>query len=210
MKVLVALAAILTSTSLPTTSAAFQRRANGRGAAPAATPHWPRGAEVPTWVDPEDMPRGAAELVALAMRTWTTAADGRFTLLDTRDASRAKLRVHFIRSIGKFGETLPRVDPQSGDIVSAEVGITVDALGDALERRIVTYLTALHEIGHALGLPHRDDFSSIMYLFRYPTDSERYFGRYRDRLRSPDDIGSPSATGLSTEDIAALRELYDR
>lgn len=210
MKVLVALAAILASTSLPITSAAFQRGANGRDAAPAATPHWPRGAVVPTWIDPEDMPPGAAELVALAMRTWTTAAEGRFTLLNAGDRSRAKLRVHFVRSMSKFGETLPRVDPRTGQIVEADIGMTVDALGDVLERRIIMYLTALHEIGHALGLPHRDDFSSIMYLFRYPTDSERYFGRYRLQLRSPDDIGSPFATGLSAGDIEVLRELYDR
>ncbi len=102
------------------------------------------------------------------------------------------------------------MDPRSGNIVGAEVGITVDALEDALGRRIMTYLTALHEIGHALGLSHRDDFNSIMYLFRYPTDGERYFGRYRARLRSPNDIGSPSATGLTAEDIEVLRELYDR
>ena len=156
------------------------------------------------------MPPGAAELVALAMRTWTTAAEGRFTLLNTTAESRATLRVHFIRSTSRFGETLPRVDPRSGDIVAADVGITVDALGDALGRRIITYLTALHEIGHALGLSHRDDFNSIMYLFRYPTDSERYFGRYPTTLRSPNDIGSPSATGLTAEDIEVLRELYDR
>ena len=208
MRVLLALAAILTSTSLSTTSAAFQTSANGRDV--AAAPHWPRGAAVLTWIDLEEMPRGAAELVALAMRTWTTAAAGRFTLLNAGDADRAKVRVHFVRSTSKFGETRPRVDPRTGHIVEADIGITAEAPGDAVDRRVIIYLTALHEIGHALGLSHRDDFESIMYLFRYPTDSERYFGRYRARLRSADDIGSPSATGLSAEDIEALRQLYDR
>lgn len=210
LSVLVVLAAILTSTSLLTTSAAFQTSANGRDVAPAASPHWARGAAVLTWIDPEEMPPGAAELVALAMRTWTTAAEGRFTLLNASDASRAKLQVHFIRSQLTFGETRPRVDRRTGQIVEVDIGLTVDTLGDALGRRIITYLTALHELGHALGLSHRDDFSSIMYLFRDPTDSERYFGRYRRLLRSPDDIGSPWATGLSVQDIEALRELYDR
>ena len=210
LSVLVVLAAILTSTSLSTTSAAFQTSANGRDVAPAASPHWPRGAVVLTWIDPEEMPPGAAELVALAMRTWTTVAEGRFTLLNASDASRAKLQVHFIRSQLTFGETRPRVDRRTGQIVEVDIGLTVDTLGDALERRIITYLTALHEIGHALGLSHRDDFNSIMYLFRDPTDSERYFSRYRRLIRSPDDIGSPGATGLSVQDIEALRALYDR
>ena len=77
-------------------------------------------------------------------------------------------------------------------------------------RRIVAYLTTLHEIGHALGLPHRDQFSSIMYAFRLPGDSERYFGGYRGLLRSADDVGAATATGLSPQDVTELRARYDR
>ena len=182
----------------------------GSGSLSAITPHWPRGATILTWVDPEDAPAGGADLVARAMRTWTSAADGRFTLQSTTVENRSGLRVHFIRYSFKFGETIPQVDPQSGDIVRADVGITVNSQGDALDRRIVTYLTALHEIGHALGLPHRDEFSSIMYSFRLPNDSERYFGGYRALLRSADDVGSSAASGLSESDVTAIRALYDR
>lgn len=179
-------------------------------AVPAAASHWPRGATILTWIDPEDAPPNATDLVTRAMRTWTTAAAGRFTLQVTTFERLAGLRIHFIRYSFKFGETLPQVDPQSGDIVRADVGITVNAQGDDLDRRIVTYLTALHEIGHALGLPHRDEFSSIMYSFRLPNDSERYFGGYRALLRSADDVGSAAAPGLSASDVAELRSLYDR
>ena len=79
-----------------------------------------------------------------------------------------------------------------------------------MTRHIVVYLTALHELGHALGLPHTDEFSDIMYSFRRPDDGERYFGAYRKKLRAIGDIGSASATGLSSADVAALRQLYDR
>jgi hypothetical protein len=82
--------------------------------------------------------------------------------------------------------------------------------GDALDERIIIYLTALHELGHALGLPHTDDFSTIMYSFRRPDDGARYFGAYRRRLRAADDVGSPSASGVAPADIAALRRLYSR
>jgi hypothetical protein len=47
-----------------------------------------------------------------------------------------------------------------------------------------------------------------MYSFRRPDDGERYFAAYRQRLRSPDDIGSSTASGLSRKDLAAARELY--
>jgi hypothetical protein len=49
-----------------------------------------------------------------------------------------------------------------------------------------------------------------MYLFRRPGDGERFFGAYRKRLGSADDIGSARATGLSAEDVRVLRSLYDR
>jgi Matrixin len=192
------------------TAALVTALAAGSGSLPPAMPHWPRGATILTWVDPVDAPAGGADLVARAMRTWTTAADGRFSLQSTTFENRAGLRVHFIRYAFKFGETIPQVDPQSGDIVRADVGITVNSHGDDLDRRIVTYLTALHEIGHALGLPHRDEFSSIMYSFRLPNDSERYFGGYRALLSSANDVGSSAASGLSTSDVAVVRALYDR
>ena len=119
--------------------------------------------------------------------------------------------MHFFQLTSKFGQTLPEVDPQTGAITDAEVDITAveQEQGDAMDRQIVLYLTALHGIGHALGLPHRNGFNSIMYAFRYPNDSERYFGRYRALVKSPTDIGS-AATGLSPDDVLVLRSLYDR
>ena len=173
-------------------------------------PRWPAGQVIRVWIEPDMAPAEADPLVERAMSTWTTAADGRFKLERAPGRDTATMRVRFVRGSGLYGESRPQADDRTGEIVRADVFITADVSGDPLDRRIVLYLTALHEIGHALGLPHNNDFGSIMYAFRLPGDGERYFGAYRNRLRSPDDIGKPAATGLSEADVRTLRTLYAR
>jgi hypothetical protein len=187
--------------------------------ASADTRHWAKGQTIRVWVDPLNAPPSGIDLVERAMRTWTHAADGRFTLqrvTEVRGAGApgvmtdAAVRVHFMSADYRYGVTSPRVDRETGLIVRAEVAVAFDAGRTPLERSIIVYLTALHELGHALGLEHTTDINTIMYLFRQPGDSERFFGAYAQRVRSMDDIGSLQATGLSPEDVVALRTLYDR
>jgi hypothetical protein len=171
-------------------------------------PRWPVRATIPVWVDARAAPMGADVLVGKALVTWTRAARGRFVLEPTTSRDAALVRVRFAQADGIYGETSPHIDRATGLIGSAEVLIAGRVEGDTAWQRIVIYLTALHELGHALGLPHTSAFDDIMYSFRRPDDGERYFGAYQRRLRSSADIGTEHATGLSPADIAALERLY--
>jgi hypothetical protein len=159
----------------------------------ALTPpeHWALRSMIPVWIDRQNLPPKGDELVERAMKTWTTAGNGAFTLRRTLLANDAGIRIYFNGAGGNYGETRPH--------------ITATGLIDAA---IIVYLTALHELGHALGLEHTRNFDDIMYLFRQPGDGPRYFGNYRKLLRSADDIGSAMATGLSAYDVETLRKLY--
>lgn len=180
------------------------------GVQPQRFLRWPADAVIRVWLDPRSAPPVAESLVDRALATWNGAARARFVLRKEASRDAAGVRVRFAPADGIYGETAPRIDRATGLIGSADVLIAGDIAGDAMQQRIIIYLTALHELGHALGLPHTDAFDDIMYSFRRPEDGRSYFGAYRRRLRTSEDIGSERATGLSPADIAALQALYDR
>jgi hypothetical protein len=173
-----------------------------------AAPHWPAGASVAVWIDTSRAPTDAAGLVERAMKTWSDASDGRLTLVRANTRNQAAIRIFFVQSDTNYGEASPRVDPSTGFIARADVAINAAVPDDPMDAHIVVYLTALHELGHALGLAHSDTFSAIMYRFRRADDGARYFGAYKRKVHSLDQVGQPAANGLDPEDVTSLRSLY--
>ena len=148
---------------------------------------------------PEDM-----DLARWAFAAWEKASEGKIHLIESKDRESAQFQLLWAeKDGGLYGETeriLVRGKPGAAIHVLAEpVG-----KGDRLLRDTIVYLTCLHESGHALGLNHTREFADIMYSFQYGGDIEEYFGRYRRKLTTRDDIRK--YPGMSPADREALLE----
>lgn len=162
------------------------------------------------WVEPCTVMTSLAcapedtELARWAFAAWEGASEGRLRLVESKDRATSLIRLVWAQKDGGlYGETEPiMVQGRRG----AEIHVLAEppGPGDRLLRDAIVYLTCLHESGHALGLSHTRAFPDIMYSFQYGGDIGEYFGRYRRKLTTRDDIRKNS--GMSPADRAALLE----
>ena len=155
------------------------------------------------------------ELAKMAVEAWSRESGGRLKFTEAKTSGSALVRFRWISTNeGLYGETRRvQVNGKPGAIVYVMPQVSVQgeplasrAVQDNLLRETIVYLTCVHELGHAVGLPHTQKFEDIMYYFGYGGDIVDYFMRYRSRLKSRADIVKYS--GLSTSDVQALRDLY--
>jgi len=147
---------------------------------------------------------GDADLARWALEAWEKASGGKLHFVETKDRSSALLRIRWAdKSSGLYGEAVP-IDVHGKPGAELHILIEDPPNKDRLLRDAIVYLTCLHESGHALGLPHTRAFPDIMYSFQYGGDIDEYFGRYRRKLTTREDIRKNS--GMSPADRGALLE----
>lgn len=154
-------------------------------------------------------------LAEWALDAWQRAGKGALRF-EKSSLTKARIRLYWASSgsAGLYGEARAiEVDGRPGAEVAVRpslhaLGRRMEEVGskDKLFRYVVVYLTCLHEIGHALGMQHTRSFADIMYSFEYGGDILEYFGRYRRKLSTAEDIKTVS--GLSAEDEKHLQAIF--
>ena len=180
------------------------------------------GLDLRYWIEPCTRPETRCmaqdpQMAQWALEDWQRSSEGKLHLEKTTDMRRANIRVHWAsQNEGLYGEARPFIED---GIRGANVYVLPDlsAMGrdissvtrvDALLRDAIVYLTCLHETGHALGLAHTDSFPDIMYTFTAGGDISEYFGRFRRRLMTREDIAKTSA--ISPQDHTRLMTVIER
>jgi hypothetical protein len=127
-----------------------------------------------------------AEFARWAFDAWSRGSNGALTFVETETASDAVIRVFWVGAgIARYGG-MRRIEVDGRPGAEVYINTATDGLGDDIHKRA-----------------ERDRLFRDSVVFG---DIEKYFLRYRKRVKNPGDMRERSP--LSDNDIAQLRALY--
>jgi predicted Zn-dependent protease len=159
---------------------------------------------------------GDDQLAVWALQEWERASHGAIHFERTLEEADSLLRVFFLvpgaTKLGTSQRFMSMRRVRAMVTVETNLERLAEPLGalvtkDPLLRDTIIYLTCLHEVGHALGLPHTSSRDDVMGEGEVANNQAR-FQRYRRALKTRAAI--PTARWLSPRDVAGLNSLYSR
>lgn len=122
---------------------------------------WKQKKRIKVWVQPTPYSQG----VYNAFREWMIAGGGCFRFVDATSEKNADIRVYFVERLGGSKAGITKHVSSGKYMLSADITI---GYKDLHQERILSqdevYATAVHEIGHALGIMgHSSNRNDIMY-----------------------------------------------
>lgn len=152
-----------------------------------------------------------AVLAEYAMEHWASAGGFRVEKVEKPEQAEVRFRWVNPRRPGLYGQSYS-MEQDGRKVAEIVINPSVASLGpdmanaaakDPLFADVILFLTCVHEAGHALGPEHTRDFADIMYSFEYGGDFTGYFQRYRQRVKTLQDM--KSASPLSQGDVRQIK-----